>query len=152
MLWTYYSPSKTKFCPKLWVANMTPKTSPQKEDPMCNFIQWTMFSVPCIPFLFLVCSKCKVTKIYLLALPGKPEEKRPLGRPRHRWEGNIKMDLQKVGCGNMDWIELIQDRDWWRVLVDALMNLWVQQNAGNFLTSWKPVSFSRRILLHEVSK
>jgi len=44
-------------------------------------------------------------------LVGKPEGKRPLGRPRHRWDDNIKMDLQEVGCGGMDWIELAQDRD-----------------------------------------
>jgi 3-oxoacyl-ACP reductase-like protein len=44
---------------------------------------------------------------------GKPEVKRPLGKPRHRWEDNIKMDLQEVGCGSMDWIELAQDRDRW---------------------------------------
>ena len=56
-------------------------------------------------------------------LVGKPEVKRPLGRPRHRWEGNIKMDLQEVGCGGMDWIELAQDRDRRRALVDAVMNL-----------------------------
>jgi hypothetical protein len=51
-------------------------------------------------------------------LVGKPEGKRPLGRPRRRWENNIKMDLQKVGCGVMDWIELVQDRDRWRTLVN----------------------------------
>ena len=56
-------------------------------------------------------------------LVGKPEGKRPLGRPRHRWEDNIKMDLQVVGCGCMDWIELAQDRDGWRALVNAVMNL-----------------------------
>ena len=54
---------------------------------------------------------------------GKREGKRPLGRPRRRWEDNIKMDLQEVECGSMDWIELDQDRDRCRVLVDAVMNL-----------------------------
>jgi hypothetical protein len=53
---------------------------------------------------------------------GKPEGRRPLGRPRHRWEDNIKMDLQEVGWG-VDWIELAQDRDRWRDLVNAVMNL-----------------------------
>ena len=83
-------------------------------------------------------------------LVGKPEGKRPLGRPRHRWEDNTKMDLQEVGRGGMDWIELDQDRDGWWALVNAVMNFWVPQNARNFLTSWKPVSFSRRTLLHGV--
>ena len=58
-------------------------------------------------------------------LVGKPEGKTPLGRPRCRWEDNIKMDLQEVGCGSMDWIDLAQDRDRWRTLVNAVMNLWV---------------------------
>jgi len=53
----------------------------------------------------------------------KPEEKRPLGRPRRRWKDNIKMDLQKVGCGGMDCIDLAQHRDKWRALVNAVMNL-----------------------------
>jgi len=55
-------------------------------------------------------------------LVGKPEGKRPLGRPRRRWEDNIKMDLQEVGCGGMDWIELAQDRDRYWALVSAVMN------------------------------
>ena len=55
---------------------------------------------------------------------GKPEGKRPLGRPKYIWEDNIKMDLQEVECGGMDWIDLAQDRDRWRALVNALMNLW----------------------------
>ena len=54
---------------------------------------------------------------------GKPEGKKPLGRPRRRWEDNIKMDLQEVGCGGMDWMEPVQDRDRWRALVNAVMNL-----------------------------
>ena len=56
-------------------------------------------------------------------LVGKPEGKRPLGRPRRRWEDNIKMDLQEVGWGGMDWIELAQDRGRRRVPVNAVMNL-----------------------------
>ena len=58
-------------------------------------------------------------------LVGKPEGERPLGRPRRRWEDNIKMDLQGVGCGGKDWTELVQDRDRWQALVNAVMNLWV---------------------------
>jgi hypothetical protein len=58
-------------------------------------------------------------------LVGKPEGKSPLDRPRHRWEDNIKADLQEVGCGGMDWIELAKDRDRWRALVNAVTNLQV---------------------------
>ena len=56
-------------------------------------------------------------------LVGKPEGIRPLGRPRRRWEDNIMMDLWEVGCGCVDWMELAQDRDRWRALVSAVMNL-----------------------------
>ena len=57
-----------------------------------------------------------------MVLVGKPEGKRQLGRPRRTWEDNIKIDLQEVGCGYMDWIGLAQDRDRWRTLVRAVMN------------------------------
>jgi hypothetical protein len=57
-----------------------------------------------------------------MVLVGKPEGKRPLGRPRRKWEDNIKMDLQEVGYGGMDWIELAQDRDRWQALVNAVKN------------------------------
>jgi len=56
-------------------------------------------------------------------LVGKPEVKKPVGRPRHRWEDNIKMDVQEVGCGGIDWIKLAQDRDRLRALLNAIMNL-----------------------------
>ena len=56
-------------------------------------------------------------------LVGKPEGKGPLGRPRHRWEGNIRLDLWEMGCEGMDWIELAQDRDRWQALLNAVMNL-----------------------------
>jgi hypothetical protein len=58
-------------------------------------------------------------------LVGKYEGKTPLGRPRRRWKDNMKMDLQEVGCGDMDWIDLSQDRDRRRALVNVVMNLWV---------------------------
>jgi hypothetical protein len=68
-------------------------------------------------------------------LVGRSEGRRPLGRPRLRWEDNIKMDFQEVGWGGMDWIDMAQDRDRWRAVVSAVMNLRVPQKAGNFLTS-----------------
>jgi len=64
-------------------------------------------------------------------LVGKIERRRPLGRSRRRWEDNIKMDLQEMGCGSMDWMDLAQDR----ALVNGVMNLRVPKNSGNFLTS-----------------
>jgi len=68
-------------------------------------------------------------------LVGKPERKRSLGRPGRKWEDNIKMDLQKVGCGGIDWMELAQDRERWRALVNGVKNFRVPYNAGNYLTS-----------------
>ena len=65
----------------------------------------------------------------------KPEGRKPLGRHRLKWEDNIKMNLQEVGCGNMGWIEMAVGRDRWRALETAVMNLRVPNNAGSFLTS-----------------
>jgi hypothetical protein len=62
-------------------------------------------------------------RVVYRVLVGKPEGKRQLGRPRLKWKDNIKMDIQEVGCRGMDWIELTEDRDKWRALVNAVMNL-----------------------------
>ena len=70
-------------------------------------------------------------------LVGKPEGKRPLRRPRRRWEDNINMDLEEVGRGCGDCMGLAQDRDRWRALVSTVMNFGVPQNVGNFLISCK---------------
>jgi len=70
----------------------------------------------------------------------------------HIHKNNITSKLLEVGCGGVDWIELAQDRDGWWALVTAIMNIWVPENAGNFLSSCEPVSFSRRTLHHGVSK
>ena len=70
-----------------------------------------------------------------MLLLGKPEGNRTLGRLRHRWEDNIKMDLQEVGCRGMAWIDPAQNSDGWQTLINAVKNLWVPQTAGNFLTS-----------------
>jgi len=69
-----------------------------------------------------VACMCERRGIYRV-LVGKPEGKRPLGRPRRRWEDNIKMDIQEVVCGDMDWIEMALDRDRWRAFLIAVMNL-----------------------------
>jgi hypothetical protein len=63
-------------------------------------------------------------KLYKV-LVGKPEGKRPLGRPRRRWENGVRMNLREIGLGGVDWIRLAQDRDRWRAVVSAVMNLWV---------------------------
>jgi len=84
-------------------------------------------------------------------LVGKPEGKRPLGRPRRRWEDTNKMDLQEVGGGCGDWMELAQDKDKWRALVSTVINLRVSKMRGIPCLAAEPVSFSRRTLLHGVS-
>jgi len=85
-------------------------------------------------------------------LVGKPEGKRPLGRPRRRREDAIKMDVQEVGGGCGDWMELAQDRESWRALVNTVMNIRVPKMRGISWLAAEPVSFSRRTLLHGVSK
>jgi len=85
-------------------------------------------------------------------LMGKPEGKKPLGRPRRRCEDNIKIDLQEVGGGCGDLMELAQDRDRWRALVRTVWNLRVPKMRGISRLAAEPVSFSRRTLLHTVSK
>jgi hypothetical protein len=72
------------------------------------------------------CSKDGEERGVYRVLVEKPERKRPLGRLMHRWENNIRMDIQDVGCGCMDWIGLAQDRDRWWAIVNAVMNLRVQ--------------------------
>jgi hypothetical protein len=84
-------------------------------------------------------------------LVGKPEGKRPLGIPRLRWVDSLKRDLRKIGGGCVDWIELAQDRDQWRALLNTVMNLRVVKIIGKFLSSWTICGFSRRTLFHDIS-
>jgi len=83
---------------------------------------------------------------------GETWEKETIGRPRRRWEDNIKMDLQEVGGGCGDWMELAQVRDKWRALVSTVMNVRVPKMRGISWLAAEPVSFSRKTLLHGVSK
>jgi hypothetical protein len=81
------------------------------------------------------CRRNGVKKNTCRILVGKPEGKRPLGRPRRSWVDNIKIDLREMGLGVMDWIDVAQDRDQWRALVNVKMNLRVPSNVGKFLSS-----------------
>jgi hypothetical protein len=83
-------------------------------------------------------------------LVGKPEGKRPLGRPRRRWEDNIKMDLREIRWDGVDWIGLAQDRVQWRAIVNTVMNFRVLQNIGKLLSSCTSDRFSRRADLNWV--
>jgi len=71
------------------------------------------------------CNACGGDQSCIQGFDGYTWGKSPLARPRRRWEDNIKMNLPEVGCGSLDWIDLAQDRDRWRALVNAVMNLWV---------------------------
>jgi hypothetical protein len=84
-------------------------------------------------------------------LVGKPEGRRPLGRPRHRWLDNIRMDLVDVGWIDVDWIDLAQDRDRWRALVNLVFNLLVPQNAGKLLCVQTTRDLLSSARLHGVS-
>jgi hypothetical protein len=82
---------------------------------------------------------------------GKPERRRSLRRPRHRFEDNIKMNLRQIGQGVINWIDLAQDRDRWRAFVNTVMSLRVPQNVGKILSGSETGGFSRRAQLQEVS-
>jgi hypothetical protein len=82
---------------------------------------------------------------------GKPEGKRPLGRPRCKWVDNIKIDLTEIRWGGMDLIDLAQDRDRWMTFMNTVLNLRVPYIVGKFLRSCTTGCFSRRAQLHEVS-
>jgi hypothetical protein len=84
-------------------------------------------------------------------LVGKPEGKRPLGRPRRRWVDNIRMDLEEMVWSNVDWIGLAQDRNRWRALVNSVLNLRVPRNAGKLSSGLTSSGLSSSAQLHTVS-
>jgi hypothetical protein len=84
-------------------------------------------------------------------LVGKPEGKRPLGRPRRRWVDNIRMDLVEIDWGDVDWIGIAQDRDKWSALVNAVMNLRVPKNAGKLSSGYISCGLSSSSQFHRVS-
>jgi hypothetical protein len=90
-----------------------------------------------------------VARMRYRILVGKSEGKRPLGRPRRRWVDNIKMDLREKEWDGGDWMELAQDRDQWRALVNTVMNLRFLKIAGKFLNGCTTVSFSGRAQLRK---
>jgi hypothetical protein len=83
---------------------------------------------------------------------GKPEGKRPLRRPRHRWVDNIRMDLGEMGWGDVDWIGLAQDRNRWRVVVNSVLNLRVPWNAGKLSSGLTSRGFLSSAQLHRASQ
>ena len=105
-----------------------------------------------LPYISFVISQKNVHVILYIYFFMHYERLWTLRRHRRRWVDNIRTELQELGYGYLDWIGLAQDRDRWRTLVSAVMNLRVPWNAGNFLTSCKPVTFSRRTLHRGVSK
>jgi hypothetical protein len=82
-------------------------------------------------------------------LVGKPEGKRPLGRPRMNWLDNIKVDLREIEWDGVDWIDMAQDKDQWRALVNTVLNLPVPYNAGKFLSGCTISGSSRRAQLRD---
>jgi hypothetical protein len=95
------------------------------------------------------CNTNGAKRIAYRILVGEPEEKRPLGRPRRRWVDNIKIVLRDIRWNDVDWIDMAQDRDQWRALVNTVLNLRVQQNVGKFLSGCIISGFSRRAQLHK---
>jgi len=87
-----------------------------------------------------------VVRIVYATLIGNAEMTITLGRPRHRWEDNIRLDLRETGWEGMDWINLAQDRDHWQAVLNTVMKLQVSQETGSFLTGCLIITFSRTLL------